>query len=77
VVFDPVTGTRTYINGEPDSTSATPHDMEGLQQLVLGDAANSDHDMDEVRLGRRAFSNGYIRLSYENQRSDSRLVSPD
>jgi len=78
LTYDPsvTTKSRMYTNATDTGTSNTAQTVEALQTMVMGNTGTSnDTQLDEVRLGRMAFSADYIKLSYENQGSTS-LVSP-
>lgn len=78
LTYDPsvTTKSRMYTNATDTGTSNTAQTVEALQAMVMGNTGTSNNtQLDEVRLGRKAFSASYIKLSYENQGSTS-LVSP-
>ncbi len=76
--YDPLLGSSIYINGIPKYTDSRRYSLTSDGDLILG-----GHDtryrltLDETRVARRLWDADRVRLSYQNQRRDSRLVVPE
>lgn len=76
--YDPLQGSKIYINGELRNQSSVRYQLESGQDLILGGhGTNYDLTLDEVRLSRQLFSADRIKLTYANQSEFSNFIHID
>lgn len=74
--YDPILGASIYINGVLRETNNIRYSLTSTGDLIIGGhGTNYRLTMDESRLARRLWNADRVRLTYQNQRADSTLVS--
>lgn len=73
--YDPILGASVYINGVLKATNSRRFTLQSAADLVMGGhGTNYRLTLDESRVARRRWDADRVRLTYENQRSNSALV---